>query len=83
MIGEPCRLEFSRKMKKQKMLQPRLIKTVFVGVQGGSPFKGFHVGVLYGQGRRSAVLGLWVRVIVYVWDLVVYEWCVRVVYLCA
>lgn len=64
-------MEFSRKMKKQKMIQPRLVKTVFVGVQRGSSFRGFHVGVLYGQDGRSTVLGFWVSVAVYVWDWVV------------
>lgn len=66
-------MEFSRKMKKQKMLQPGPVKTVFVGFQGGSSFRGFHVGVLYGQGGRSTVQGFWVSVVVYVWDMVVCE----------
>lgn len=54
---EPCRLEFSGKIKKLKMLQPKPLKAMFVRGWGGSPFKGFHVGVL-----RGHVGNLWTRV---------------------
>lgn len=44
LLEPPCRLEFSGKIKKLKVLQPRPVKAMFVRGWGGSPFKGFHVG---------------------------------------
>lgn len=56
-IGRNSASQLSRKIKKQKMLQPGPVKTVLVTIQEGSHFRDFHVEVLCGHSGN-----LWTRV---------------------